>query len=195
LDKSPKKEFATKLATQIGKMPDSKFKLMVDQISKTKQVPIIIPPFKAPSRQDIAKALKSIGLKTGYKLTLPEYNTKTTNDVPFGYLYIAKLEHIGANKVHSRSTGPTVGKTSQPTAGKSREGGQRMGEGDTWALLSYNCPTVLAEMFGPLSDDIVSKKQMEAEIIETGGTDFKSTKASPTKDLLNAYFVSMMIGE
>ena len=195
LDSSPNKEFANNLASKIGTMPDKKFKQMINQIETTRQIPIVIPPFKAPSRQNIAQALKTLGLKTGYKLSLPEYNTKTKNEVPFGYLYIAKLEHIGANKIHSRSTGPTVGKTSQPTAGKRREGGQRMGEGDTWALLSYNCPTVLSEMFGPLSDDVVSKKEMEAEIVETGNTDFKATKASPTKDLLNAYFVSLMLGD
>jgi len=86
-----------------------------------------------------------------------------------------------------------VGKIGQPTGGKSREGGQRMGEGDTWALASYNCPVLLSEFFGPMSDDIVTKNEILTEIIQTGSADFRPTKASPTKDLLNAYFTSMML--
>ena len=106
---------------------------------------------------------------------------------------MAKLEHIGKDKLHARSTGPMVGKIGQPTGGKSREGGQRMGEGDTWALASYNCPTLLSEFFGPMSDDVVTKNEILTEIIQTGSAEFKPTKVSPTKDLLNAYFTSMMI--
>jgi DNA-directed RNA polymerase beta subunit len=139
--------------------------------------------------------MKKLGLKAGYKLTLPEYNTKTATDVPFGYLYMAKLEHIGEMKAHSRSTGRMVEKTGQPTAGKRREGGQRMGEGDTWAMASYNCPTLLSEFFGPLSDDRVTKREIITEIIQNGDADFRQPKSSPTKELLNAYFTSLMLGD
>ena len=88
-----------------------------------------------------------------------------------------------------------VGKTLQPTAGKRREGGQRMGEADTYALLSYNCPLTLSEFFGPLSDDVVTKNEIITDIIQTGEADWRETKASPTKDLLNAYFIAMMLEE
>ena len=134
-------------------------------------------------------------LKPAYHLTLPEFGTKTQYEVPVGYMYITKLEHIGSEKLHSRSTGPTVGKTLQPTGGKRREGGQRIGEGDTHAIISYNCPLVLSEFFGPLSDDVVSKNEIITDIIQTGDAKYRTTKSSPTKDLLNAYFVAMMIEE
>ena len=114
--------------------------------------------------------------------------------VTFGYEYVSKLEHIGDAKLHARATGPKTGKTGQPTAGKRKEGGQKIGEGDTWALASYNCPTVLSEFFGPMSDDHASKNEMISEIIQKGTTDFKETKVSPTRDLLSAYFISLMIG-
>ena len=168
---------------------------MIDQINKRKSIQIIIPPFKAPSHKDISDTLKVLGLKTGYKLKLPEYNTNTINSVPFGYIYMSKLEHIGSNKIHSRSTGPMVPKINQPPGGKRKEGGQRIGEGDTYALLAYNCPTVLSELLGPLSDDVVTKKEIESEIIQTGAAGFRETKISPTKDLLNAYFVGLMLGD
>ncbi len=194
LDTSPGKQFASSFVKNIEKLGPKQFKTMVDQIRTTKSVPIIIPPFKAPSHKDIANTLKVLGLKTGYKLKLPEYNTTTKSNVPFGYIYMSKLEHIGANKIHSRSTGPMVGKTSQPTGGKRKEGGQRIGEGDTYALLSYNCPTVLSELLGPLSDDVATKKEIESDIIQTGSAEFRETKVSPTKDLLNAYFIALMLG-
>ena len=106
---------------------------------------------------------------------------------------MSKLEHIGEMKIHGRSTGPVVGKTSQPTGGKSRDGGQRLGESDVHVLIGYNCPKLLTELMGPLSDDIVSKNEMIAEIIQSGETSFRIPKISPAKDLLNAYFISLML--
>ena len=195
LDTTPEQKYSIKFINNIKKLSTSQFKKMIDQIEQTGFFPIIIPPFQAPTYKQILPLLKKLGLKAGYNLTLPEFNTKTKNPVPFGYLYMTKLEHIGEMKAHSRSTGPTVGKTLQPTGGKRREGGQRMGEGDTWSLCSYNCPTLLAEFFGPLSDDKKTKNEIITEIIQNGEADFRPAKTSPTKDLLNAYFTSLMLGE
>jgi DNA-directed RNA polymerase beta subunit len=195
LDPSSNKEYSKILVNNISKLSTAQFNKMVSQISSTGFVPIIIPPFKAPPHSNIKDALKILGLKPAYHLKLPEFNTKTKQEVPIGYLYVAKLEHIGAEKIHSRATGPMVGKILQPTAGKRREGGQKMGEGDTYAMLSYNCPLALSEFFGPLSDDVITKNEIITDIIQTGDAKWRETKASPTKDLLNAYFVAMMIQE
>ena len=195
LDTSPGKKFGLKFMANLKGLSDAKFKEMINQIRTQSFFPIIIPPFKAPTYKEIIPLMKKLGLKSGYKLTLPEYNTKTASEVPFGYLYMAKLEHIGEMKAHARSVGRTVEKTGQPTAGKRREGGQRMGEGDTWALASYNCPTLMSEFFGPLSDDKVTKREIITEIIQSGDADFRQPKSSPTKELLNAYFTSLMLGD
>lgn len=195
LDTTPNKSFGLRFMANLKKLSDAQFKLMIDQIEHKGFFPIIIPPFQAPNFKHIIPLMKQLGLKSGYHMSLPEFNTKTVGAVAFGYLYIAKLEHIGEMKAHSRSTGPTVGKTLQPSGGKSREGGQRMGEGDSWALASYNCLTILSEMFGPLSDDHVTKNEILTEIIQTGDADFRPTKTSPTRDLLNAYFTSLMLGD
>ncbi|HUU86810.1 MAG TPA: hypothetical protein VMX17_03560 [Candidatus Glassbacteria bacterium] len=193
LDTSPNAKFSTQFINNLKKLSSQQYNKMAAQIKQSGYVPMIMPPFQAPTYKHIIPVLKKLGLKSGYKLKLPEFNTSTRTEVPFGYLYMAKLEHIGEAKAHSRSTGPMVGKIGQPTGGKSREGGQRMGEGDTWALASYNCPILLSEFFGPMSDDIVTKNEILTEIIQTGSADFRPTKASPTKDLLNAYFTSMML--
>ena len=46
---------------------------------------------------------------------------------------------------------------------------------------------------GPLSDDYISKSEMLSDIIRTGETNLKPLKVSPTRDLLNAYFISLML--
>jgi DNA-directed RNA polymerase subunit beta len=107
---------------------------------------------------------------------------------------MTKLEHIGELKLHSRSTGPTKSKTGQPTEGKRKEGGQRMGEGDTWALASYNATTVLAEFFGPMSDDLSTKNAVITDIVQTGQAQYRKSKTSPTRDLLKSYLTAMMLG-
>lgn len=195
LDGSKNSKMSTNIISAIKGMNDSKFKQMADQIKNTGFAPIIIPPFQAPKRDNVDRTLKLLGLKSGYKMFLPRYKVETSELVPFGYSYVGKLEHMAAEKIHARSTGPTTTKTFQPTAGKRREGGQKVGEGDTWALASYNATVLLQEMFGPMSDDKKSKNEMLNEIIEKGHADFKETQSSPTRELLNAYFMGLMLEE
>jgi DNA-directed RNA polymerase beta subunit len=193
LDASKNKEFTKTLTANIEKLSASDYKLFVENIKRSGFYPIIVPPFKAPDRKQIANALKILGLKAGYKLRLPEFNRSTEREVPIGYMYISKLEHMGEAKIYGRSTGPTTGKTAQPTAGKRREGGQRLGEGDTYAFISYDCINTLAELMGPLSDDYITRDEIVSEIIQKGSAEFRPAKISPARDLLNSYFISLML--
>jgi DNA-directed RNA polymerase beta subunit len=193
LDTSTNKKNTEMIVDNIGRLSNANYKKMINQVKKTGFYPIIIPPFQAPKQTDIKNALKVLGLKTAYKLTLPQYNTKTQKEVPVGYMYISKLEHLGSEKIYGRSTGPVTGKTAQPTAGKRREGGQRLGELDTYSFISYNCPSVLAEFMGPLSDDYITKEEIMAEIVQKGSAGYKEPKISPARDLLNSYFISLML--
>jgi len=193
LDVTKGKKFSLNFMSKLKKLSSTQFKTMINQIEQTGFFPMIVPPFESPSYKQIIPLLKKLGLKSGYYMTLPDYGVKTYEPVPFGYTYMAKLEHIGEMKLHARSTGPTVGKTLQPTGGKARGGGQRFGEGDSYALACYNCVTIMSEMLGPLSDDIKTKNEILTEIIQTGDANFRPPQTSPTKELLNAYFVTMML--
>jgi DNA-directed RNA polymerase beta subunit len=193
LDISKNKITTATLVKNLSSLPATIFKQLVDEVKETGYYPIIIPPFQSPKHTDIENAMKVLGLKTAYNLTLPEYNTKTSNKVPVGYMYISKLEHMGDAKIYGRSTGPVTSKTSQPTSGKRHEGGQRLGELDTYSFIAYNCPSVLAEFMGPLSDDYITRDEMLAEIIQKGNTGYHEPKISPVKDLLNSYFISLML--
>ena len=46
---------------------------------------------------------------------------------------------------------------------------------------------------GPLSDDMVTKNEIISDIIGTGSAKYRPAKISPAKDLLNSYFVSLML--
>lgn len=193
LDGSKKQELSSDFLNNFAKLSDTKFKLFMKQVYETGFVPIIVPPFKSPPYQNIKEVLKILDLKSGYHLTLPEYNTKTKGLVPVGYMYINKLEHIAELKIHSRATGPVTGKTRQPTAGKQRGGGQRLGEMDTYALISYNCPILLAEFFGPLSDDHITKNEIISDIIQKGSAEYRVPKVSPARDLLTNYMTALIL--
>jgi DNA-directed RNA polymerase beta subunit len=195
LDTSKNKKYTETLVNGIARMPKSQFTKLVNNVKKTGFYPIIIPPFKAPKHTDISNALKSLGLKSAYTLTLPEFNTKTQAAVPVGYMYIYKLEHLGESKIYGRSTGPAAGKTGQPTSGKKNEGGQRLGELDTYSFISYNCPSTLAEFMGPLSDDYITREEIMADVIQTGEAAYREPKISPARDLLNSYFISLMLSQ
>ena len=193
LDTSKNQEYSTKFINNLLKLNDAQFSLLWEQINNKKVFPIIIPPFKSPNFKMIGQALKSLDLKTKYKMYLPEFNCYTNYEVPFGYMYIYKLEHMGDMKIHSRSTGPVTGKVLQPTAGKAREGGQRLGEQESLSFVSYGALLTLQEFFGPLSDDHVTKNEIISDIIQTGKASYRIPKTNPSKDLLNAYFISLMI--
>jgi len=193
LDNSAGKKFSTGMIKNLSSMNKAQMALMFEQIKRSSFVPIIVPPFKSPNYKNIIEAMNFLKLKSGYQLYIPEYGVKTESNVPVGYMYMNKLEHIGEAKLHARSTGPVTSKTRQPTAGKRSEGGQRMGEMETYSFLSYNCGKTLAEFFGPLSDDHVTKNEMIAEIIQDGRAEYKVAKTSPARDLLNAYMTGLMI--
>jgi hypothetical protein len=48
-------------------------------------------------------------------------------------------------------------------------------------------------MLGPLSDDLTTKNEIISEIIQTGSAKYRDAKISPARDLLNSYFISLIL--
>ena len=65
-------------------------------------------------------------------------------EVVVGYIYMMKLGHLVADKIHARAVGPYSLVTQQPLGGKAQYGGQRFGEMEVWALEAYGAAYTLA---------------------------------------------------
>ena len=80
--------------------------------------------------------------------------------VTVGKAYILKLIHLVDEKIHSRTVGPYSLITQQPLRGRSKRGGQRLGEMEVWALEGFGASYALQEMMTYKSDDMSGRRQL-----------------------------------
>ena len=93
-------------------------------------------------------------------LTDPLTKKKTLSPVTIGFSYILKLNHLAEEKVHGRGFARHKYSvvSQQPLEGKRREGGQRMGEMEIWALEAYNARHIIQEMLTLKSDNPIGRE-------------------------------------
>ncbi len=86
------------------------------------------PIFDGAQIGDIRSELTKAGIEEDGKQVL--YDGKTGQSfkerVTVGVIYMMKLNHLVADKMHARSTGPYSLITQQPLGGKAQHGGQRL---------------------------------------------------------------------
>ncbi len=85
--------------------------------------------------------------------------------VTVGYAYMLRLVHMVDDKIHARSTGPYSLVTQQPLRGRSKQGGQRLGEMEVWALEGYGAAFTLLEMLTIKSDDMTGRMTLWSNLI------------------------------
>ncbi|MBC7221399.1 DNA-directed RNA polymerase subunit beta [Candidatus Bipolaricaulota bacterium] len=138
------------------------------------------PPFDGAKEEEIlselTEELKKRGLSDGSrkdgKVILRDGRTGEPFESPVtvGVMYLLKLEHIAADKIHARSTGPYALITQQPLGGRAHFGGQRLGEMEVWALEAYGAASLLQEMLTLKSDDVRGRVALYKAILR--GEDF-----------------------
>jgi len=90
--------------------------------------------------------------------------------VVVGYIYMLKLGHLVADKIHARAVGPYSLVTQQPLGGKAQYGGQRFGEMEVWALEAYGAAYTLQELLTVKSDDVQGRTRIYESIVKGDNT-------------------------
>ncbi len=160
------------------------FELHMGWVAKQLGLEMICPIFEGAKEKEIQELLKKASLPDSGKITLYDGRTGEPFDHPVavGYMYIMKLIHIAEEKLHARSTGPYALITQQPLGGRSRQGGQRFGEMEVWALEGYGAAHTLQEMLTGKSDDLQARTKIHEQIIK--GENLLETEAPESLKVL-----------
>lgn len=126
------------------------------------------PVFEGFPEDVIWKMMKEQGLPEDGKFFLYDGCTgdRFDNAVVVGYIYLLKLSHLVADKIHARAVGPYSLVTQQPLGGKAQMGGQRFGEMEVWAAEAYGAAHLLQELLTVKSDDVSGRTRIYESIVK-----------------------------
>ncbi len=105
--------------------------------------------FSSETEEDLRKELLTLGFNENGTETFFNGITgeKFEASIFVGNMYYLKLKHMVANKIHSRARGPIQLLTRQPTEGRAKEGGLRLGEMEKDTFVAHGTSLLLKERF------------------------------------------------
>jgi len=144
------------------------FETHLGMAAKALGIEVASPAFNGVSAETIRQLLTKSKLPDDGKQQLYDGRTGEAfiERTTVGNMYIIKLNHMIADKIHARSTGPYTMVTQQPLGGKAQNGGQRFGEMEVWALEAYGAANTLQEMLTIKSDDVYGRSKTYESIIK-----------------------------
>ena len=126
------------------------------------------PVFDGIKEKEVRGYLKEAKLPEHGKTLLYDGRTGESFDqeIVVGYIYMMKLGHLVADKIHARAVGPYSLVTQQPLGGKAQYGGQRFGEMEVWAMEAYGAAYSLQELLTVKSDDVQGRTRIYESIVK-----------------------------
>ncbi|RIA93325.1 hypothetical protein C1645_819512 [Glomus cerebriforme] len=123
---------------------------------------LLVRPFNTLSLEAIKSISQEAGIKNfgSQKLFDGQTGLPFQQEIYNGYIYVLKLNHMVTDKFHARNTGSYSLLYQQPLKGRSRGGGQRVGEMEVGDMQAHGASYNLMEMMGPKSDDIYKRRLM-----------------------------------
>jgi DNA-directed RNA polymerase subunit beta len=126
------------------------------------------PVFDGIKEKEIRAYLKDAKLPEHGKTILIDGRSGEPFDqeIVVGNIYMMKLGHLVADKIHARAVGPYSLVTQQPLGGKAQYGGQRFGEMEVWAMEAYGAAYSLQELLTVKSDDVQGRTRIYESIVK-----------------------------
>jgi DNA-directed RNA polymerase subunit beta len=126
------------------------------------------PVFDGIKEKEVRGYLKEAKLPEHGKTHLIDGRTgeQFDQEIVVGYIYMMKLGHLVADKIHARAVGPYSLVTQQPLGGKAQYGGQRFGEMEVWAMEAYGAAYTLQELLTVKSDDVQGRTRIYESIVK-----------------------------
>lgn len=123
--------------------------IMAGKVAALSGKEINASPFNPTTEKELRDTLVKYGFRNDGKEIMYDGRSgkRFESQIFIGNAFYQKLDHLVSNKIHARSRGPVTLLTKQPTEGRSKEGGLRLGEMEKDCLIAHGASLVLKERF------------------------------------------------